>query len=290
MAPHASSGTGDFGPRRGAHSHRIHAADHARDQPADVPADRDAGDGEREHEVDQDQRADAGLERVDATRPHGHERGPHQAEHRSRGADRDRVVVEDQRQERAAEQRHHVEHAEPPPLHRGFEQHPQLIQQEHVEPDVEQVGVQEAAGDGPPPVARRHGRAVERAVGADLVHPAEGEVEHRLDLHLGRHQVRHEHGDVGRDQGERHHGPGHERAGGDDLLAAAAGALGAMEPDRSLVHARRADGPVTALADHAGAPVGVPVAGLHVGGGHGRSGYRRVGGSSSRRRPLRARS
>ena len=24
MAPHASSGTGDFGPRRGAHSHRIH--------------------------------------------------------------------------------------------------------------------------------------------------------------------------------------------------------------------------------------------------------------------------
>ena len=50
----------------------------------------------------------------------------------------------------------------------------------------------------------------------------------------------------------------------DDLLGARLGALGAVEAHRRLLHAVGADRPVAALADHAGTPIGVPVAGLHL--------------------------
>src|SRR5690606_28733398 len=60
----------------------------------------------------------------------------------------------------------------------------------------------------------------------------------------------------------------------EDLLTGALDALRAVEADRGLVHARRADGPLAALAAHAGAPVAVSVAGLDLG-RHGARRYRR---------------
>ena len=61
--------------------------------------------------------------------------------------------------------------------------------------------------------------------------------------------------------------------GADDLLGALLGALGAVEAHRRLAHAVGADRPIAPLADHAGTPVGVPVAGLDLG-AHGGAGYR----------------
>ena len=51
--------------------------------------------------------------------------------------------------------------------------------------------------------------------------------------------------------------PAAHGAGGEDLLGAALDALGAVEAHRGLVHAVGADGPIAALADDAGPPIGI---------------------------------
>ena len=121
--------------------------------------------------------------------------------------------------------------------------------------------MEEPGRDGPPPVTGRDRRSVEGALGTPLAQVADGTP--------GREGIGDEDGQVG---GDEHAGDDrlcHRRSGGHHLLAGALGALGAVEAHRGLVHARRADGTVAPLADHAGAPVGMPVTGLHVGGGHG---------------------
>src|SRR5690606_28537710 len=59
-----------------------------------------------------------------------------------------------------------------------------------------------------------------------------------------------------------------ELVGPVDPLGALAGALGAVEPHRRLLHAIGADRTIAPLAHDAGTPVAVAVAGLH-GGAHG---------------------
>ena len=84
MVPQAISGSGDFGPSRGAHSEI--QPPRAHDQAADVAADGIPGTANVRKEVDEDEGADAGLEGVDAAQTHGHEGRSHQAEHRARSA------------------------------------------------------------------------------------------------------------------------------------------------------------------------------------------------------------
>ena len=62
-------------------------------QAADVPADRDPADHERQPEIEQDQDADVGLERVDPARALLDRRRAHEPEHRARGADRQPLGV-----------------------------------------------------------------------------------------------------------------------------------------------------------------------------------------------------
>ena len=102
--------------------------------------------------------------------------------------------------------------------------------------------------------------------------------------------------DAGDEDGQvdRHQHLGDDRAQqlgrANDPLGAPMGALGTVEADRGLVHAIGADGPVAALADHAGPAVRVPVAGLHRRFHGGRlpvpgagSGPDRTGGARARR-------
>ena len=122
------------------------------------------GEQEREREVEQDQRADA--------RPHGSiprarcitNAARHQAEHRARGADRERVGLEQQRAERAAEQRREVErgeaHVARAPARASC---PSQYRMYMLKRDVEQAGVQEAAGDQPPVLAVGHADRRRRA-------------------------------------------------------------------------------------------------------------------------------
>ena len=124
----------------------------AADQAADVPADRDPADHEREHEVEQDQHADVGLERVDPARALLDRRRAHQPEDRARGADRQPVGRGDERAERAPQQRREVQGREARGAQRRLEQIAQQPQQVHVEEDVDRARVQEARGDQAPVV------------------------------------------------------------------------------------------------------------------------------------------
>ena len=115
-------------------------------------------------EVEDDEQADVGLQRVVAARAQVDRGGAHQAEDRARGADRERVGLDREGAEGAPQQRREVEGDEPRRAQHRLEHPPEDPQQVHVEGDVEQAGVQEAAGDQPPPVARRDVGAVEREV------------------------------------------------------------------------------------------------------------------------------
>ena len=134
-------------------------------------------------------------------------------------------------------------------------------QRPHVHGQVDDAHVQEARGEEAVALAVRHAHEVadglpgrrgphaageEPAVGDGLLRGVEDVGP--AAQHLGDAPDQH----VEHDEGQRDDGSAQPRSRApDDLLAAAAHALGAVEPDRRLVHALRADGPVAALADHA---------------------------------------
>ena len=89
----------------------------------------------------------------------------HQAEDRAGGADRDRVGREQQRAERARQQRREVDGGEADVPERRLEHRARGLEQVHVEGDVEEARVQEAAGDQAPVlVVDRDRRAEQGAV------------------------------------------------------------------------------------------------------------------------------
>ena len=146
-------------------------ADHERrdrtpDQAADVPAPGDARQREADHQVEQDQATDAALHDRDLPRPHLHGGRAHQTEDRPRRADRRRVRRHEQRAEGAAQQRDRVDRPELQPPQRRLEHLAEDVEHVHVEADVEQVLVHEAARHDPPPLTVRHaqrGQAAEAA-------------------------------------------------------------------------------------------------------------------------------
>ena len=83
------------------------------------------------------------------------------------GADRERVRVEQQRAEGAAEERGEVEGDEAGRADRRLEHAAEEEEGEHVEADVDQAGVEEAAGDEPVPLAFGDQRPVEAEVDDD---------------------------------------------------------------------------------------------------------------------------
>src|SRR5207247_519776 len=136
----------------------IAGADHGRgegapDQPADVAAPGDVGEREGDHEVDEDEATYAALHHWNLSCAHLNGGGAHDPEHGPRGAHRERVGRDEQRTERPGEQRDGIHDAELQAAERGLEHLSKHVQDIHVEADVEQVLVQEAAGDDPPQLA-----------------------------------------------------------------------------------------------------------------------------------------
>ncbi len=215
-----------------------------------MAADRDAGNQERDPEVQHQRDAEAGLHRVDAARAHREDRRAHRPEDRARGADRDRVGRQQQRTERAADQRHEVDDPEAQLADRGLHQRAEEVQEVHVEGEVQQPGVQEAGADDPPPFAVGDERAEQRAVLVDGPRRPEAPAARggREGEHVDRHQ------DVGqlRRAGQRR-GGAHLR-----LLARA---LRTAHPDRRRGHAVRADRPPAGRARDACLAIGMAVAG-----------------------------
>ena len=163
-----------------------------------MAADRDVepGEQEREGEVDEDRRAEPRLHRVDAAGAQEHDARAHQPEHGARGADRVGVRAREQdRAERARQQRGEVDAAEAPLAEARLEQLPEDVEQVHVEADVDEaeraLGVQEAAGDRPPQVAvgDRTGREHEVEVRRRAAARAEEHQHVDPDQHVGQHRV-----------------------------------------------------------------------------------------------------
>ena len=127
-----------------------------------------------------DEEADLRGELVEAAVAGDQERRRHQPEDPARGADGELVRVEQQGPERAAEHRDDVDADEARGPDRRLEQGAEDVEGEHVEPEVDEPGVQERRGDEPvrlaagdpiaapnePPSAIRPSAAVERAAAA----------------------------------------------------------------------------------------------------------------------------
>ena len=162
----------------------------------------------------------------------------------------------DQRPERAGEQRGEVEGEEARRSQRRLQQPPEEEEQEHVEADVDEAGVEEAAGDQAIPLAFGDRGPEEAEVDDELARPvrrkparAAGDLDQEDD-HVDRDQ------DVGRREGARTPG----RAGRvPHHLGPLARALGAAHPDRGRGHAVGADRPAAGGAGDAGLAVGVAV-------------------------------
>ena len=177
------------------------------------------------------------------------------------------VGRDDERTQGAAEQRHEVHDRELHATHRLLDQAAEDPERVHVEREVDEAVVEEPGRDEPVPLTL--GDAVERAP----VEGALGEQPAVLDqlagaverVGAGHDDAEQEDGDVHGDQdlGQDRLVPGKRRRAPVHLLSALLHALRAVEPDRGLVHAGRADGPVAALADHPGGLAGVAVAGAH---------------------------
>ena len=253
-------------------------------RPADVAADRDARDGEGEDEVQDDEDADLRGDLVDAAIARDDERRRHQAEDRAAGADGDvGSAGQEERPERAGQQAGEVDRDEADVPDRGLEQRAQDVEGEHVEQQVDQARVQEAAGDDPEDlVALREDARVPDSAHAPAVGDrvrADAAVHQQLVAalpaqHLG-------------EEGEHVDGEervGHERlhlapADPDAHLGALLRALRAAHPDRSRGHALGADRPAAVGARDSGLAPGVPVTGLS----HGRQPRRFVGAGPASR-------
>ena len=226
-----------------------------------MAADRDveAREQEREQQVDEDRRPEAGLHRVDAARAQEHDARAHQPEHRARRADRVAVRAREQdRAERAGQQRREVDRAEAPLAEARLEQLPEDVEQVHVEADVEEaeraLRVQEAAGEQPPQLAVGD-------AGAGLIE--DGRPEDAVEVGRGAAARAEEQQDVDPDQHvgqdrvavQRRH-RAHRR-----LVARA---LRAAHADRRRGHAVGADGPPAVRARDARLAVRVAVARGHA--------------------------
>ena len=118
-------------------------------RPPRWPPTRCSGITKREREVDQDQRPDARLPSGRSRASGEHEGRAHEAEDGAGGADRGGVGLDQQRTERPREQRGEVERPEAPRAERRLEQVPEEPEDVHVEAEVDQAAVEEAAGDQP---------------------------------------------------------------------------------------------------------------------------------------------
>jgi voltage-gated sodium channel len=274
LAPARRSGDGDGaddGRRREHHARRVaerprapavgeverHADQRPADEAADVAADGDVADRQGEDQVEDDQRPDAGLERVDPPRAQLDRRRAHEPEDRARGADRGHVGLDEQRPERAAQQRRQVKRGEAQGAQRGLEHLPEDPQQVHVEADVDDVGVQEAAGDQPPVLVVGGDRRTEQLevreepVARGGAAEAEGPAGEEDD-------------DTRDDDRDRDPRLAAYRAHRVDLRPLA-GALRAAHAHRRGRHAVRADRAPARGAGDAGLPAGVAVARGHRG-------------------------
>jgi hypothetical protein len=142
-------------------------AQHATDQPADVAADRDTRHGDREDDVDDDDRQRASPEDVHAL-PLEYERGSEDPEDRARGADRRGIRRREQRPGRSSKARDDVDEQEARTAQEHLDRCAEPPQREHVEDQVEDVRVQERRGDQSPPVPVGHERAEEQPLREDL--------------------------------------------------------------------------------------------------------------------------
>ena len=122
----------------------------AADEPAEVPADRDAGDGEREDEVQHHEEADLrchlvhplcrAMTKAAAIRPKIAPLAPTVTS----------VGSEQQRAEQAGEQGREVDAEKAGRADRGLDQRAEDVEGEHVQQQVEGAGVQERAADDAP--------------------------------------------------------------------------------------------------------------------------------------------
>ena len=118
-------------------------------QAAEVAADRDVRHAEGEDQVDDHVEADLRRDVVQAAVPGFEEGRGHQPEDGTRGADGQILGREDQGAQRAAEQRDEEDRGETPGADRALQQGAQEVEGEHVDAEVDQAGVEEAAGDDP---------------------------------------------------------------------------------------------------------------------------------------------
>ena len=214
-------------------------------QPAEVAAERDVREEERESEVEHDHAERRAAEDRDPA-PLEDEAGAEDPEDRAARADGEHLGRKQERARGAAEQREEVDDREADPAEQRLERAAKPPEHQHVEPDVNQVHVQEAGGDQPVPLAVGDGGPVERATFEGLaLHRARraalGDLEQEdRDVH-GDQRLRDD--QAGRIAGGR---PGALRRG------AHAGrlpcALRALDPDRRLHHAVRADRAVAVRA------------------------------------------
>ena len=115
--------------------------------PQEIP-----GIDEADDQVEHDQPPHPALEERDLAGAHLHRGGAHQPEDRARGADGDRMGRDQQGSERAAQQRdRRRSSANRSAPEGGLQHHPEVVQDPHVEADVDDVLVEEAGADDPPP-------------------------------------------------------------------------------------------------------------------------------------------
>src|SRR3954451_8257607 len=143
-------------------------AENAADQPADVAADRDVAAArvvrEADSEVDHDERDRIPAEELSGGRPFDHGHRAEDAEDRPRRSYRD-AFVRVERTCRSREPAHDVQAEETRTPEVLLDGRPEPPEGEHVEPDVDQVRVQEGRREQAPPVALRHRRPEEREPG-----------------------------------------------------------------------------------------------------------------------------
>ena len=214
---------------------------------------------QRDHEVEHEHDPDRCGEVVDAAMAGDHEGRAEDPEHRARGADGERIGAEQERAERAGEQRGEVEGDEARRADSRLEDAAEEEEGEHVEADVEQAGVEERAGQQAVPLAfgderpeqaevegDRAGAGAEAPAAAGDLGQVRGDVERDQDVGGGRVVV------AGSDGAARHPGP-------------LSGALGAAHAYRGRGHAVGADRPAAVGAGDAGLPARMPVASRHRG-------------------------
>ena len=152
-APARSIGTAGGTRTRSGSSNSSSAASAPPTSPPRWPADRDPGDREGDQQVQPEPEPEAALHQVhrrgcasgSAPRPSGRRSRP-----RRRPSPR---RLEQQRAERAGEQRDEVDDAEAQAPDGGLDQPAEHVEREHVEEQVDEAGVEEAGGDQAPVVA-----------------------------------------------------------------------------------------------------------------------------------------